>query len=61
MNSTDIFNGIGDMFLAYFSIIKEWGNTPNMFFWAVIISLLVFWLTKLIGFKKESERNNTIE
>lgn len=61
MNMTDVFNGIGEFSLWAFQYIKALGNTPNIFFWLVISSLLILWLRMQGQYNKEAERNNTLK
>lgn len=58
---TDIFEGIGSFFEWTFKIIKALGHFPNVVISIVIISLLAYWSKKIIDFKKESQRNGTLE
>ena len=58
---TDIFNGIGDLFLFLFKGMRALGHIPNVIIWILIIGTLVYWTLRLNRFRKEAKRNGTIE
>ncbi|MCX8080570.1 MAG: hypothetical protein N3F09_04955 [Bacteroidia bacterium] len=58
---TDIFLGIGEFFEWTFKIIKALGHFPNVLISITIIGLMAYWSKKIIDFKKESQRNGTLE
>jgi hypothetical protein len=61
MNMTDVFNGLGHFFQWSFRFMKGLGNTPNVFFWLVIISLIVVWLRMQAKFNKEAQEKGTLK
>lgn len=58
---TDIFNGLGDFFLFAFKGMRALGHIPNVIIWSLILFALVYWTLRLNRYKKEAQRNNTIE
>ncbi len=58
---TDIFNGIGDFSLMTFKGMKALGLGPDIVFSALVIFGIAFWTFRLIGYKKEAQRNGTLE
>jgi hypothetical protein len=58
---TDIFNGIGDFFLFMFKGMRALGHIPNVIIWCLIIGVLGYWIMRLNRFRKEAQRNGTVE
>lgn len=58
---TDIFEGIGDFSLWIFRGMKMIGHGPNVIIWILIIGAIGYWTLRLGKYKKESQRNGTIE
>lgn len=58
---TDIFYGIGDFFQFLFKGMRALGHIPNVIIWCLILFGLVYWTLRLSRFKKEAQRNGTIE
>lgn len=61
MNMTDVFNGLGHFFQWTFTFMKGLGNTPNVFFWLTIVTLIIIWLTMQARFNKAAKKNNTLQ
>jgi hypothetical protein len=61
MNMTDVFYGIGSFCQWGFTYMKALGNTPNVFFWIIIGSLLLTWLRMQSKFNAEAEKNGTLK
>lgn len=58
---TDIFYGIGSFFQWIFKGMYKLGQMPNVLISAFIIFLLAYWCLRLVRYKKEAQRNGTIE
>lgn len=58
---TDIFEGIGNFCLWMFKGMKMLGHGPNVIIWILIIFAIVYWTFRLNRYKKEAQRNGTIE
>ncbi|MBS1650655.1 MAG: hypothetical protein JSU07_01475 [Bacteroidetes bacterium] len=58
---TDIFEGIGHFFLWMFKGVRFLGQFPNVLISTFIIGLLAYWTLRLSRYKKEAQRNGTIE
>ena len=58
---TDIFEGIGTFCYAIFKVMKAMGHGPNVIIWLLIIGILGYWTMRLTKYRKESQRNGTIE
>ena len=61
MTWNEIVYGLGDLLTATFTILPTLGNIPNILFSAVILAGLVYWILELGKYKKEAEKNGTIE
>ena len=60
MNMTDVFYGIGHFFQWSFRIMKHVGFGANLFFWLLIVSLVITWLTMQMKFNKEAKEKGTL-
>ena len=60
MNMTDVFYGIGHFCQWTFKFMPKLGNTPNVFFWIIIVSLLALWLKMQADYNKAAKKNNTL-
>lgn len=58
---TDIFEGTGAVFQWIFKGMKSMGQVPNVLISAFIIFLLAYWCMRLVRYKKEAQRNGTVE
>lgn len=58
---TDVFYAIGDFFQWIFRGMKVLGHGPNVIIWILILGILGYWTMRLSRYKKEAQRNNTIE
>ncbi len=58
---TDIFYATGDFFQWIFKGMKVLGHIPNVLIWLLIIGILGYWTMRLSRYKKQAQRNNTIE
>lgn len=58
---TDVFEGIGTFFEWIFRGMKSLGHVPNIFISAFIIFLLAYWCLRLVRYKKQAQRNGTLE
>jgi len=58
---TDVFESIGIFFQWIFRGMKAMGQVPNVLISAFIIFLLAYWCLRLVRYKKEAQRNGTIE
>ena len=58
---TDVFEGIGTFFQWCFRGMKSMGQVPNVLISAFIIFLLTYWCLRLVRYKKEAQRNGTLE
>ena len=58
---TDIFEGIGTFFYWIFKGMKAMGQLPNVMISAFVIFLLAYWCMRIVRYKKEAQRNGTIE
>lgn len=58
---TDVFYGIGDFCQWIFRGMKMLGHSPNVIIWILIIGVIGYWSMRLMRYKKEAQRNSTIE
>lgn len=58
---TDIFQGIAVFCGWIFKIMKMLGQGPNVIIWILIIGGIGYWTMRLNRYKKESERNGTLQ
>lgn len=58
---TDIFNGIGNFCLWVFKGMKMLGHGPNLIIGCLIIGAIFYWTFRLMRYRKEAQRNSTIE
>ncbi len=58
---TDVFYGIGDFCQWIFKGMRVLGHSPNVIIWVMILGVLVYWTMRLNRYKKEAQRNGTIE
>jgi hypothetical protein len=58
---TDIFEGTGRFFEWIFKGIRALGHIPNIIISALIIGALVYWCMRIARYKKEAQRNGTVE
>jgi len=58
---TDVFEGTGTFFQWIFKGMRVLGHGPNVIIWLLIIGVLVYWTMRLSRYRKEAERNGTIE
>lgn len=58
---TDVFNATGDFFLWFFKGIRVLGQGPNVLISVGVIGLLAYWTIRLMRYKKEAQRNSTVE
>ncbi len=58
---TDIFEGIAVFFEWIFKGMKVLGHGPNVIIWILIIGILGYWTMRLMRYRKQAERNSTIE
>ncbi len=58
---TDVFEGIGEFFGWIFKGMKALGHLPNVLISGFVIFLLAYWCLRLVRYKKEAQRNGTIE
>jgi len=58
---TDIFEGTGRFFQWIFKGMKVLGHGPNVIIWGLILFILVYWTLRLARYRKEAQRNGTIE
>ncbi|NBY10240.1 MAG: hypothetical protein EBQ77_04435 [Sphingobacteriia bacterium] len=58
---TDIFNAIGDFSLWTFKGMRSLGFGPDIVFSALVIFAIGFWTYRLMVYKKEAQRNGTLE
>lgn len=58
---TDIFEGIGTFSQWVFKGMRMLGHGPNVIIWILIIGVLTYWTLRLSRYKKEAQRNGTIE
>ena len=61
INWTDIFNGIGAFFEWIFKGVRALGHGPNVIIWVMIIGAIFYWTLRLSRYKKEAQRNSTLE
>lgn len=61
MSWNDFVYGLGDFLEATFQILPTLGNLPNALFSLIIFGGLVHWMRQLGKYKKEAQRNGTIE
>lgn len=58
---TDIFEGTGAFFLWIFKGMKMLGHGPNLIISICVISAILYWTMRLMRYRKEAQRNSTIE
>ena len=58
---TDVFEATGSFFQWIFKGMRAVGHMPNVLISAFVIFLLAFWCLLLVKYKKEAQRNGTIE
>jgi hypothetical protein len=58
---TDVFLAIGSFFEWIFVGMRALGHGPNVFFWILIIGGIFYWTLRLNRYKKQSQRNSTLE
>jgi ribose/xylose/arabinose/galactoside ABC-type transport system permease subunit len=58
---TDIFEGTGTFFEWIFKGMRVLGHIPNVIIWLLIIGILAYWTMRLGRYRKQAERNSTIE
>jgi len=58
---TDIFEATGHFFEWTFKGIRALGQVPNIIIWVMIFGVLVYWCMRIVKYKKEAQRNGTIE
>lgn len=58
---TDIFEGTGDFFQWIFKGMKVLGHGPNLIISILVISAISYWTIRLMRYRKEAQRNSTIE
>ncbi len=58
---TDVFESIGNFFQWCFKGMRVLGQGPNVFISIFVIGMLTFWCMRILKYKKEAQRNNTIE
>ena len=61
MTWNEIIYETGDLLTATFKILPVLGNIPNVIFSLVIFFGLIYWIRELGNYKKEAQRNGTIE
>lgn len=61
MTWTDFFNGTGKSFQWGFQFMKGIGNTPNVIFWLIIVSLMLVWLRMQGRYNKEAKEKGTLK
>lgn len=52
---TKFFYALGDMFESFWTIMPSIGNTPNIIAILVIAAFFMYWVGKLVQFKKNGE------
>ncbi len=58
---TDIFEGTGAFFQWCFKGMRALGQGPNVVIWILIIGAIAYWSMRISRYKKEAQRNGTIE
>lgn len=58
---TDVFNATGDFFQWFFKGMKVLGHGPNLIYGILIFGGIFYWTFRLARYKKEAQRNSTIE
>lgn len=58
---TDIFEGIGNFSLWVFRGMKMLGHGPNVIIWILVIGAIFYWTFRLNRYRKEVQRNGTLE
>jgi hypothetical protein len=58
---TDIFEGIGVFFQWIFKGMKVLGHGPNVIISALVIGILAYWTLRLARYRKQAQRNSTVE
>lgn len=58
---TDVFYAIADFFQWIFKGMKVLGHGPNVIIWLLVIGAIAYWTVRLMRYKKEAQRNSTLE
>jgi len=58
---TDVFNATGDFFMWIFKGMRVLGQGPNIIIWILIGGGIAYWTFRLMRYKKEAQRNSTVE
>jgi hypothetical protein len=58
---TDIFEGTANFFQVIFKGMKLLGQGPNVFIWLLVGFGITYWTIRLMRYRKESNRNSTVE
>jgi hypothetical protein len=58
---TDFFEGCGSFFQWCFKGMRVLGHGPNWIISTLIIGILLYWCLRIVKYKKEAQRNSTIE
>jgi hypothetical protein len=58
---TDVFEGLGNFFQWIFKGMRMLGQGPNIIIWLLVIGGIFYWTMRLNRYKKESQRNGTVE
>lgn len=61
MTWNEIVYKTGDILTETFAILPALGNIPNILFSLIIFAGLVYWILELGKYKKEAQRNGTME
>lgn len=61
MTWNEIVYGLGDLLTATFKVLPALGNIPNILFSLVIFAGLAYWIVELGKYKKQAQREGTIE
>ncbi len=58
---TDVFYAIGDFCQWVFKGVRFLGQGPNVIIWILILGILVYWTMRLNRYRKEAQRNGTVQ
>ncbi|MES2679606.1 MAG: hypothetical protein V4635_06960 [Bacteroidota bacterium] len=58
---TDIFEGTGTFFQWIFKGMRVLGHGPNVIIWILVIGGIFYWTMRLSRYRKEAQRNSTLE
>jgi hypothetical protein len=58
---TDVFEGTGRFFEWCFKGMRKIEPVPNILISAFVLGMLAYWCMKIVKYKKEAQRNGTIE